>query len=208
MVEKTPVRAKARSAAGSGGDEPPHDETARAPARDSRPLRDGEYLGRNGEILALKRDPERSIFDIPDHLKDPGWTYEWKREEVFGKKDESHQVHLAENGWRPVIVDPASKWAGHFMATHDVNGKPYVGPIRREGNILMERPKAMTDMVLAREKQRAGSLMRDNIDKYTRRRGAVEPGRGFTTQNPNVPASIKEDYEVGPRQAEHKIAID
>lgn len=171
-------------------------------ARETRDLKPGEFLGRNGEILALKRDPDTDLFDVPKHLMEPGWTYEWKRDTVLGKQDDTHMVHLKENGWREVMVEPGSRWSGHFMP------QGYTGPIRREGNILMERPSAMTDLVLAQEKQRAASLMRDNIDKYTRRRAAIDSSNAFTTQNPNVPASIKEGYEIGPAQAKHQLAID
>lgn len=199
-VTPKPARAKAREAVGIDMDIT--DNTEREPVRETRALRPGEFLGRNGEILGLKRDPDRDLFDVPAHLKDPDWTYEWKRETVLGKPDDTHLVHLAENGWRPVMVEPGSKWASIYMAAN------YKGPIRREGNILMERPKAMTDMVLAQERQRAGLQMRDNADKYTRRRGAIDSNAAFTTNNPNVQANITESYEMGPAPSKPQMAID
>lgn len=175
-------------------------EPVREAVRDTaRPLKPGEFLGRNGEILALKRDPERDMFYIPPELMDKDYTYEWKRETVIGVPDVTHQVHLAENGWRAVLVEKGSRWEGHFMPTG------YQGPIRREGNMLMERPKGMTDMVRAQEKARANSQLRDSFDKYTRRRGAVDVPRGFAAREGN----IQSGYDIGPAperpEAGHKI---
>ncbi len=182
---RQPVRAKARTEATLAT---PEGVDMREVIRETRPLKAGEYLGRNGEILAIKRDPDRDLFYVPPHLMDEGWTYEWKRQTVLGKSDDTHWVHLHENGWRVVTTEPGSRWEGHFMPAG------YVGPITREGNVLMERPKAMTDAVRAMESRKANGQLRDNIDKYTRRRGAVDVPRGFAARE----GEIKVGHDIGP----------
>jgi hypothetical protein len=160
-------------------------EAAREPARTLKP---GEVLGRNGEVLSLKRDPHQDMFYIPPHLMDPDWTYEWKREMVLDKPDVPHMVHLKENGWREVLVQPGSKWEGMFMEAG------YTGPIRREGNVLMERPKALTDQVRAMEARKANGQLADIKDKYTHRRAAVDTPRGYAPRE----GKIDIGYDIGP----------
>lgn len=174
----------------------------REPAREAtRQLRPGEFLGRNGEILALKRNPDANLFDIPKHLCDPNYSYEWKRYVTMGKDDITHQVQLAENGWRPVLVEPGSPWSGYYMPAE------YTGPIKREDLMLMERPLGMTHMVREQERQRARSQMSNNTDRYNSRK-AVDTPQGFTTMNPNVPSSVSTSYDVGPAPAKHDMPIE
>lgn len=178
-------------------------EVVREPVREpTRPLKPGEFLGRNGEILTLKRDPSKNIFDIPAHLNDdPTWTREWKRFEIYNKYDETHQQHLQENGWRPVMVEPGNGW-GEFYG-----GPNYRGPVRREDMVLMERPAALTAEVRRREKAAADAQMRSNTDRFAARR-ALDTPQGFTTSNPNVPSKVQSTYEQGPTPAKHQIAIE
>jgi hypothetical protein len=84
---------------------------------------------------ALDEGPDELSLDgiaVPD-----GWSYEWKRSTVYGKSDPSYDSRLARTGWETVPADrhPAMMPKGHR------------GPIEREGLILMERPKAITDRV-------------------------------------------------------------
>lgn len=177
-------------------------EAAREMARPHmRDLLPGEFLNRAGEIVSIKRDPKTNIFEIPAHLQDPEYTLEWKREETYGKRDDTHQVHLAENGWRPVLVEPGSPWAGHFMEVG------YKGPVRRDGMILMERPAGLTKIVKERERREANGQMQANVDRYNGRR-AVEVPQGFTTNNPNVPSRVQSSYDIGPAPSKHQLAID
>lgn len=174
---------------------------AREAVREQRALRPGEFLGRNGEILSIKRSPDTNMFDIPAHLHDPNFTLEWKRFQVFGKEDVVHQVHLAENGWRPVTVQPGSPFAGYYMPAD------YTGDIIREDLRLMERPIGLTEMVREQERQKAREQMYVNTQRYTSRKG-VETPQGFTTQNPNVPAEIRTDYAAGPAPGKHGLPIE
>lgn len=173
----------------------PQVEPVRA-AREPVKLKPGEFLGRNGEVLSLKRKPDQNPFEIPAHLMDPEYTYEWKRYSVYGKQDTVHQVSLAENGWRPVNVEPSSPFAGYYMPAD------YKGAIIREDLMLMERPKGLTNMVREQERQRAVDQIRASQQRYTSKQG-VETPKGFTTANPNVPSRIDTTYDVGPAQEKH-----
>lgn len=174
----------------------PKPEVVREAARPERPLQPGEFLGRNGEILSLKRKPDQNLFEIPKHLQDPDYTYEWKRYTVYGKPDITHQVSLQENGWRAVMVQPGSPFAGYYMPAD------YRGEIVREDLMLMERPRGMTELVREQEKRRARDQLVANQQRYTSRQGVDTP-QGFNTTNPNVPAEIKTGYDVGPSQTKH-----
>ena len=165
-------------------------------AREPVKLKPGEFLGRNGEVLSLKRKPDQNPFEIPPHLMDPDYSYEWKRYSVYGKQDTVHQVSLAENGWRPVMVEPSSPFAGYYMPAD------YKGAIIREDLILMERPRGLSDLVREQERERARDQLRASQQRYTSRQGVDTP-KGFTTANPNVPANISTNYDVGPAQEKH-----
>jgi hypothetical protein len=68
--------------------------------------------------------------DIP-----AGWTYEWKRKAIMGKEDPAYEVELARGGWEPV---PASRHPSMMP-------KGKYETIERDGMILMERPKELSD---------------------------------------------------------------
>jgi hypothetical protein len=177
-------------------------EAARQMREPARPLKPGEVMGRNGEILTLKRSPDTNVFAIPAHLNsDPGWTREWKRFEILNKYDETHQQHLAENGWRPVMVEPGNGWGEYF------GGPNYKGPVRREDMILMERPTLLTEQVRNMEKQRADQQLRMNYDRYNGKK-AFDTPQGFTMNNPNLDNRVKTNYEQGPAAAAHQTIPD
>lgn len=79
--------------------------------------------------------------DIP-----PDWEYEWKRKSVFNVEDPAYMVQLARKGWEPV---PASRHP-EFMP---ISGK--YNTIERDGMILMERPKEISDEARARDAREA-----------------------------------------------------
>ena len=64
-----------------------------------------------------------------------GWTYEWKRKAIMGKEDPAYEVELARGGWEPV---PASRHPSMMP-------KGKYETIERDGMILMERPKELSD---------------------------------------------------------------
>lgn len=116
---------------------PPPPGQVHAPAHE--PLRPElrEVRGRNGEILRRnnRADPVDQ-FELPRHMMEKGWSYQWVRAESLGKADPANLSAHQENGWRPV---PADRCPGYF---HPLD---YKGAITRDGLILMERPQSLTD---------------------------------------------------------------
>jgi hypothetical protein len=79
-----------------------------------------------------------------------GWSYEWKRQTVFGKSDPAYDTKLARTGWEPV---PADRHPAMMPKDHR-------GAIERDGLILMERPKVITDRVRQIMNERARNAVR------------------------------------------------
>ena len=115
------------------------DPRAAAEARAAQIL---EHIG------AMDEGTDEFYFD--PSLIPAGWTYEWKRHTTLGQEDPAYQVQLSRTGWQsvPVSRHPEMMPAG------------WTGPILRKGNMLMERPAAITDMVKERDKRRAGDQVR------------------------------------------------
>lgn len=101
------------------------DPRARAAARTAQ-LREAGALSVEGGENKFYVD----MSDVPD-----GWTYEWKTKSVLGKEDPAYQVGLARTGWEPVPADRHP----HMMP----QGK--YSTIERDGMVLMERPKEISD---------------------------------------------------------------
>ena len=143
---------------------------------------------------------ERRAAEIRQHLKgdtsegadrfwvDPqiipdGWSYEWKRKTIWGKEDPAHEVELSRQGWEPV---PATR---HPQMMPKGNWQT----IERDGMILMERPKVLTD-----------DIHRDNLRKARLQVKAKEaqltqaPDGTFDRDDPRVRPSIKKSFEAMP----------
>jgi len=94
------------------------------PERDETEQQQPRAAGR----LKRRRHRGDDRFAIPKGIVPPGFSYEWKRESVFGKPDPYHQSGLRENHWTPV---PAERHPGLL--------------VKQDGMILMERPSYLTD---------------------------------------------------------------
>jgi len=70
-----------------------------------------------------------------------GWDYNWKRESIAGMTDQEHMIEMRGVGWEPVDA----RRHPEMMAIG------YVGPVRRKGMILMERPSEITRIAMDRE---------------------------------------------------------
>lgn len=70
-----------------------------------------------------------------------GWDYNWKRETIAGMTDQEHMIEMRGVGWEPVDA----RRHPEMMAIG------YVGPVRRKGMILMERPSEITRIAMDRE---------------------------------------------------------
>lgn len=122
-------------------------------------------------------------FYVDPHIIPDGWSYEWKRKTIWGKEDPAHEVELARQGWEPV---PASR---HPQMMPKGNWQT----IERDGMILMERPKVLTD-----------DIHKENLRKAKLQVKAKEaqlnqaPEGTFDRDDPRVKASIKKSFEAMP----------
>lgn len=85
-------------------------------------------------------------YAIPRDMIPDGWDYEWKRRTVYGKEDPSYQVSIARAGWEEVPADRHPS----FMPK-GWNGST----IERDGLVLMERPKEISDEARRRDQRNA-----------------------------------------------------
>lgn len=145
--------------------------------------------GRDGELLTRNRPASGDKFYIPEGLVPDGWCYEWKAEIVRGEQQMSHLSNLMENGWRAV---PASRHDGVFMSAGTD------GPIRRDGQLLMERPMALTQEAIDEERAKAFDLIQTQREAI-----GLKVGRGFSTKERGTGTNISGKYEHGdaPRPA-------
>lgn len=146
--------------------EPAHEPT-RAPTRVSRNV---EAIGRGGEVLSRKRTSTGDIFDIPKNLIPEGWEYQWCAVTVAGNSEIllDQNLMFAENGWRAV---PADRYPGRFMPVG------HKGSIVRGGQMLMERPKSLSDEARADDIKAARQQMSDRNESF---KGVKDQmGKGF-----------------------------
>lgn len=137
----------------------------REPAREAR----GGIVveGHNGEQLSRKRkDDGTDPFFIPPGLEPPGWTYQWCVDTVNGNRDlvADQNLMFYENGWRPV---PAERHSGRFMPVG------HRGNIVRGGQVLMERPKALTEEANAEMVEKARRQMMDRDEALMGNKAAL-----------------------------------
>jgi hypothetical protein len=120
----------------------PHEESSRERAA----RRAAEIMGHLDGALEEGAD-ELSL----DNVEVPeGWTYEWKRQTVYGKSDPAYDTKLARTGWETV---PAERHPSMMPKGHR-------GEITRDGLILVERPKVVTDRVKQIMYERARGAVR------------------------------------------------
>lgn len=124
-------------------------------------------------------------FYIDPRLIPDGWSYEWKRFTVLGKEDPSYQVSLADRGWEAV---PRSRHP--FMMPENYQGQT----IEREGQVLMERPKEITDEVTAIERRKAREQVRSKEEQLA----GAEPGQFQRDNKGDSLVSVKKSYESIP----------
>lgn len=113
-----------------------------------------------------------------------GWTYEWKRKYTLGQHDPSYEVELARKGWEAV---PLSRHP-HMMPSN-MN----MSTIERDGMILMERPKELTDEARDVELRRARSQVRQKEQQL-----AATPEGTMTRDHPQARPSVRKGYEPMP----------
>lgn len=104
-------------------------------------LQPGEVLGRDGEILRRNRNFNANQFDIPEHIKEPGWSYQWNAASVYGAPNPAEINRMLDNGWRFVSASNP-----RFKSFFGAN--PNTDRIELDGLVLMERPQSLTDEAL------------------------------------------------------------
>lgn len=158
---------------------------SRDPVRETvrEPVRDGavQVQGRDGKLLSRKRGGNADKFYIPQDIIPDGWSYEWKTESILGEPQTAHQMHMAENGWTPVMAD---RHPGLFMPND------YKGPIRRDGMVLMERPIELTQEARYEEQLAAQQLMNAQKEQL----GLALPS-GFDQRHPGARPKVNRSFE-------------
>lgn len=128
-------------------------------------------------------------FRIDDKVIPEGWTYEWKRDTVLGQKDPAYEVQLARMGWTTV---PAKRHP-------DMMPLGYTGDIiTRKGQILMERPKQITDMIQSRDKRAARDQIRVKEQQLASAKEGTLPRAGDADGDPRTKPTIRHSFEPMP----------
>lgn len=143
-------------------------EPTRSPTRAGRI----EALGRDGQVLSRRRTTTSDIFDIPKHLIPEGWEYQWCAVTVVGDSEVllDQNLMFAENGWRAV---PSDRYPGRFMPVG------HKGSIVRGGQMLMERPKSLSDEARDDDVRAAKQLISDRNESLMLSGVRKQMGDGF-----------------------------
>ena len=123
------------------GRPPMQRENPRTPTEDHK----ARAEARLAEIRAQVGDEPINTMDLfpllPSEIPE-GWTYEGKRYSVFNKDEPQYLANMMRGGWTPVPASrhPRLLYTGYSGDT-----------IIKDGIILMERPKVLTDEARVRE---------------------------------------------------------
>lgn len=135
-------------------------------------------IGRDGRELSRRQNSDITPdqFDVPASLIERDWSLQWVAAECLGKEISGQLATMRAQGWDFV---PARRAPGHF------HSEEYDGPIYREGQYLMERPRVLTDeaereniAAAKRQKYNQASAFK-GVDKILDEVGA----RGFEASN-------------------------
>lgn len=119
-----------------------------------QPLRPGQALGRDGEIINRRRTVGdggiSSEFDLDENDRDPRWERRGVCASVLGKPATTTLNDAYAAGFRPVLKRNVPN---SFRDITDPNA-----PIERDGIILMERPVQLAEEALAEDYEEALKL--------------------------------------------------
>lgn len=127
---------------------------------------------------------EADRFAIDPRMIPDGWSYEWKRKTLWGKEDPAHDVEMARLGWEPV---PASRHP-------ELMPKGNYQTIERDGMILMERPKVLTDEAHSANLKKARLQVKAKEAQLNQAPDGTLP----RDEDPRTRASIKKSFEAMP----------
>ena len=152
----------------------------------------GDDVGLN---FQRRRRDERTVgsFDIPDHRKKPGWSYQWMTIRVFNQPVDPADIRdfTHNGGWRPVPTRDMPEMADSSDAPD--------APIEARGQRLYARPLNLTlqaqreDMEYAQEQQRDRTLAAANGRSA---KGGSE-GMGDVRGTRRIPLSIEIESLAG-----------
>jgi hypothetical protein len=137
----------------------PDDLRATDPQEAAR-IRAAQVLAQLGDSLG-----EEDKFFIPEELKDPSWDIQWKRFSVYNAEDHGYLSSLQRTGWEFV---PARRPG--FERFVPRNWKDDF--ILKEGMVLMERPKEVSNIIEGRQLGQA----RERIRIAEQKNGQSPPG--------------------------------
>ncbi len=148
----------------------------RAPAREVPPRTAAAPTA--GVRLQRRRRVIDSLYVDP-RIIPASMSYEWKLESVFGQPWTAHTIAMRENHWKPV---PASRHPELAIAGD--------ATIRRDGSILCERPKYLTEEAQMEDLQAAlrpvekleAIMFGDRPNEFTRNHPSVRKVSGVRQQ--------------------------
>lgn len=193
--------AKAKVAPGRAEEAPKVAAPAVAMGREIQPPKGRAVaVGRDGKpIWRRMRDDNTDQFFIDPAMIPDGWHYEWKRESVYGWEDRQHQVRLHLNGWTEV---PASRHDGIFMPPG------FDGPIRREGQILMEIPLALHEEARREERKKANDQLRGSRQTGAIIGGAATPITDYENPSAKGASFVRGNRMPVENEAKYEYTID
>jgi hypothetical protein len=123
-----------------------------------RPLRNGEVLGLDGEVLSRSRSTGYvNEFEVPSHLVPPGFVYQWVRSSCHGKPDPANLNQHRSQGWRPGVPKEVLQ---HYNVPEGTDH------VERDGLILMVRPEVLNKEAIAEERRQAYELRQAQAEQF------------------------------------------
>lgn len=130
-------------------------------------------------------NPDR--FHVPQDIFPEGMSLQWVTDTVYGQAQPQLRADFERKGWTPVHQeDFEGRFDGMFMT------RGQEGEINNGGQVLMARPKEITDEAHRRESRKA----KEQISiKEAALRGGDIPGVGFDTQHETVRNKVARSWE-------------
>lgn len=156
-------------------EEPKADDPRARAAKRARELRD-HGVGQEDGV---------DKFFIPSADIPEGWDYQWKRRKTVGAEDPAYEVATARAGWEPV---PAHRHPSYMPKGWKG------GDIERDGMVLMERPKEISDEARARELRDA----REQVRQKEAQLNNAPQGQFPRDTREDTRARVSRNYERAP----------